>query len=197
MKNLRYLERMLCKKFLSWAFLSCLVYGQGIASNGANNPAVTSVTEKSKAPENKVEKEMKIETTLIILKPDCIEKKLQGEVIRRFNEQKFDIVACKMMRLTEPLLREHYAHLVNLPFFPEILSFMQSEPVIVLALRGENAIAKVRELLGPTDSTIAPKGTIRGDFGTDKMRNIAHASDSEENAKKELGRFFKTEELFF
>ena len=186
---------MLRKKFLSWAFLSCLACGA--FANDANNPAAPSVTEKSKTLENKIVKEMKIETTLIILKPDCIEKGLQGEVIRRFNEQKFEIVACKMMRLTEPLLREHYAHLVSLPFFPEILSFMQSKPVIVLALRGENAIARVRELLGPTDSSIAPKGTIRGDFGTDKMRNIAHASDSEDNAQKELGRFFKTEELFF
>jgi nucleoside-diphosphate kinase len=144
----------------------------------------------------KEEKELKMETTLIILKPDCMEKGLSGEVIGRFCKEKFEIVGCKMISLPETLLREHYAHIANLPFFPEILTFMQSKPVIVLALRGEGVIAKVRDLLGPTDSALAPKGTIRGDWGTDKMRNIAHASDSKDSAQKELGRFFTSAELF-
>ncbi|UPA28456.1 MAG: nucleoside-diphosphate kinase [Verrucomicrobiota bacterium] len=139
---------------------------------------------------------MKIETTFVILKPDCMEKRLQGEVIRRLNERQFDIVACKMERLSEDILREHYAHLVDKPFFPEIVEFMRSRPVVFLAIRGENAIETVRDLLGPTDSTAAPKGTIRRDFGTDKMRNIAHASDSADSAQQELRRFFKPEELF-
>lgn len=139
---------------------------------------------------------MMIETTCIILKPDCMEKRLQGEVIRRFNEQGFEIVGCKMDRLSEEILKEHYAHLVDKPFFPEIVAFMRSRPVIFLAIRGENSIATIRDLLGPTDSTIAPKGTIRGDFGTDKMRNIAHASDSADSAQQELRRFFLPEELF-
>lgn len=155
-----------------------------------------SVVNKDKDLSKKEEKEIKMETTLIILKPDCMEKGLQGEVIRRFNEQKFEIIGCKMMALSEALLKEHYSHLTHLPFFPEIVAFMQSHPVMILALKGEGIIEKMRNLLGPTDSTIAPKGTIRGDFGTDKMRNIAHASDSEENAKKEIARFFKTGELF-
>jgi nucleoside-diphosphate kinase len=142
------------------------------------------------------QKEIKMETTLIILKPDCVEKGLSGEVIDRFCKAKFEIVGCKMLSLSESLLKEHYAHLVNLPFFPEILDFMKSKPVIVIALRGEGIIEKIRDLLGPTDSTLAAKGTIRGDYGTDKMRNIAHASDSEESAQNELKRFFKSEELF-
>jgi nucleoside-diphosphate kinase len=158
-----------------------------------------SISEKSgwvRDTEKKTTKAIKMETTLIILKPDCMEKGLSGEIIHRFNKANFKIVGCKMILLGENLLREHYAHLIHLPFFHEIVTFMQSQPVMVIALQGERAIEKVRDLLGPTDSAIAPKGTIRGDYGTDKMRNIAHASDSEVSAQCELKRFFKPEELF-
>ncbi len=137
-----------------------------------------------------------MEMTCILLKPDCIEKNLSGEVISRFEKGGLRLRACKMMRLTDELLREHYAHLTQFPFFPEIVQFMQSTPIIALALEGNNAVASVREMLGPTDSTKAAKGTIRGDLGTDKMRNIAHASDSNEAASAELKRFFGKSELF-
>lgn len=134
--------------------------------------------------------------TCILLKPDCIQKNLSGEVISRFEKAGLRIRGCKMMNLSEAILREHYSHLAHLPFFPEILGFMQSSPVIALALEGDNIIAAVRDMLGPTDSTKAAKGTIRGDLGTDKMRNIAHASDSPEAAAAELKRFFAEGELF-
>ncbi|MDR2735741.1 MAG: nucleoside-diphosphate kinase [Puniceicoccales bacterium] len=137
-----------------------------------------------------------IENTLMILKPDCMEKKLSGKVIDRVQQVGLDIVACKMMALGSDILKDHYSHLASLPFFPEILSFMGSCPVIVLVLRGLDGIKKLRDLLGPTDSAQAPKGTIRGDFGQDKMRNIAHASDSAESAQKEIKRFFSESELF-
>jgi len=130
------------------------------------------------------------------LKPDCVEKNLAGEVIGRFEKAGLKVRACKMIRLSNDLLKEHYAHLADMPFFPEIVAFMQSQPVIAIALEGEGAISKVRDLLGPTDSQAAPKGTIRGDLGTDKMRNIAHASDSEDTAAAELKRFFSAEEVF-
>lgn len=136
------------------------------------------------------------ETTVILLKPDCYEKALAGEVIDRFQKAGLSIRACKMMRLTDDLLRDHYSHLVHLPFFPEIVEFMQSAPIIAMALEGDGAIGKVRDMLGPTDSTAAEKGTIRGDLGTDKMRNIAHASDSPETAAAEIKRFFCEDELF-
>jgi nucleoside-diphosphate kinase len=126
-----------------------------------------------------------------------MEKGLAGTIIRRFEEVGFRIIGCKMILLGEDLLKEHYAHLLHLPFFPEILTFMQSKPVIILALAKEGAILEMRNLLGPTDSALAPKGTIRGDYGTDKMRNIAHASDTVESAQVELKRFFGVEELFF
>ena len=100
-----------------------------------------------------------------------------------------------MQRLSSDTLREHYAHIADKPFYPEVEGFMQSSAVIALALRGENAIAHVRELVGPTDSTLAPKGSIRGDLGEDKMRNIVHASDSPEAAEAELQRFFNPGEV--
>ncbi|MFQ3223976.1 MAG: nucleoside-diphosphate kinase [Lentimonas sp.] len=131
-----------------------------------------------------------MEETLIILKPDCMEKRIAGEVITRFENAGFAIVASKVTQLDGPILREHYAHVADLPFFPEIEAFMSSRSVMPMILRGENVIAKVRELLGPTNSKEAPKGTIRGDLGTDMMRNVVHASDSPEAAAAEKARFF-------
>ena len=130
------------------------------------------------------------ETTLILVKPDAVAQGLTGEVLQRLEKNGFKILNCRMLRLTPALLQEHYAHLASMPFFPEIETFMASGPVVAVALSGENAITRVRELLGPTDSTKAPKGTIRGDLGKDKMHNVLHASDSAEAAQAELKRFF-------
>ena len=137
-----------------------------------------------------------MQKTLIILKPDCLEKKHAGIVLDRFEKAGFEIIGCKMIRLTPALLRAHYAHVADKPFYPEIEAFMSSRPVIVLALQGQNIVARVRDLLGPTDSRKAAKGTIRGDFGTEMMKNVVHASDSVENARIELERFFQPAELF-
>ncbi len=144
---------------------------------------------------------MSSETSLILFKPDAIEKNLTGAVLARFQEQGFKIRGIKMMRLSDEILAEHYAHIAAMPFFPSVRSFMQEAPVIALALEGENVISRVRDLLGPTDSMAAAEGTIRGDFGfkdaDSKMRNVCHASDSVEAAQAELKRFFKDDELFF
>ena len=136
-----------------------------------------------------------MEETLVLLKPDCLVGRNCGEVLKRFEEAGFIVFGVKMMRLSDEVLREHYAHLANKPFFPEIQEFMQSSSVIALAMRGDNAITRVRDMVGPTDSTIAEKGTIRGDLGQDKMRNVVHASDSVENGQSELKRFFLESEL--
>ena len=136
-----------------------------------------------------------MEKTIVLLKPDCMKKGLAGQVIARFEDAGLAIRGLKLMRLSDALLRDHYAHLTDKPFFPEIVDFMQSSPVVALALEGEGAIVKVRDMLGPTDSTAAAKGTIRGDFGTDKMANIAHASDGQDSAAAELTRFFAADEL--
>ncbi len=143
---------------------------------------------------------MASETTLILFKPDAIKKDLVGTVLARFLEEGFKIRGIKMLSATEELLNEHYSHIADLPFFPSVLAFMQETPIISLALTGENVIDRVRELLGPTDSTKAAPGTIRGDFGfkdaDSKMRNVCHASDSAGSAQAELTRFFKDDELF-
>ncbi|HOD45756.1 MAG TPA: nucleoside-diphosphate kinase [Opitutaceae bacterium] len=136
-----------------------------------------------------------MEKTLIIFKPDCVQKKLVGTVLDRFERAGFTIVACKMMRLTPALLAEHYAHIADKPYYPPLVEFMLSSPVVVMALQGEDAVARVRAMLGPTDSRKAEKGTIRGDFGTDGRVNILHASDSPDNGLAEIARFFKPEEV--
>lgn len=137
-----------------------------------------------------------MQQTLILLKPDCVQGGHCGEVIGRFERAGFKIRGCKMIQLNDAVLNEHYAHVASKPFFPEIRAFMQSTPVIALALEGDGVIDKVRELLGPTDSTKAPKGTIRGDLGKTVMINVVHASDSPENAAVELRRFFQPGEIF-
>jgi len=131
-----------------------------------------------------------MQNSLILLKPDCLEKKLVGEVISRFEAKGYSITACNMIQLDNSLLQEHYSHVAHLPFFPEIASFMSSRPVMALILQGDDVISGVRDLLGPTDSTTAPVGTIRGDLGTDRMKNVVHASDSEDSAAAEIQRFF-------
>ncbi len=131
-----------------------------------------------------------MEQTLIILKPDCMEKRIAGEVISRFEQAGFEIVAAKIMNLDSAILREHYSHVADKPFFPEIEAFMSSRAVMPMILQGDNVIAKVRDLLGPTNSKEAAKGTIRGDLGTDMMQNVVHASDSPAAAIAEKARFF-------
>lgn len=137
-----------------------------------------------------------MQTTLILLKPDCVTNQKCGEVIRRFEEAGFIIRGCKMMKLSLDVLREHYSHIVHKPFFPEVEQFMQQSPVVALAIAGDNVVERVRTLVGPTDAAKAPAGTIRGDLGLDVMVNVVHASDSLETAAIELKRFFKEEELF-
>ncbi len=136
-----------------------------------------------------------MEKTLIILKPDCMERRLCGTVLARFEAAGFDIIACKLTQLTSAQLREHYAHIADKPFYPEIEAFMSSRPVIVAVLSGKDVVSRVRELLGPTNSKVAAKGTIRGDFGTEMMRNVCHASDSSAAAEAEVRRFFRVDEV--
>ena len=137
-----------------------------------------------------------METTLILFKPDAVTKSHVGQVLARFEAAGLKIRGVKMFRATDALLQEHYAHIASKPFFPDVQKFMQQSPVIALALAGDNVVTRVRELLGPTDSKKAAKGTIRGDFGVDMMVNVCHASDSLESAAAELNRFFTPAELF-
>lgn len=134
--------------------------------------------------------------TLILLKPDAVQKKILGKVLTRFEEAGFHIRGAKMIQLEPHILRDHYAHIAEKPFYPEVEQFMGSLPVLALVIEGDDVIAKIRDMLGVTDSRKAAPGTIRAEFGVDQMVNVAHASDSEEAAAKEVKRFFRETELF-
>lgn len=137
-----------------------------------------------------------MEQTLVILKPSAVERGLMGEVISRFEKKGLIIAGMKMIQLTDEVLAEHYSHLVDRPFFPSLKRSMMSSPVVVMCVKGVDAVAVVRSMTGATNSRNAAPGTIRGDFSISGQQNIIHASDSLENAKIELDRFFKAEEIF-
>lgn len=138
---------------------------------------------------------MAVERTLSIIKPDAVEKGATGEILRRFEEAGLRIVALKKLQLREEDARGFYAVHKERPFYGDLVAFMTSGPVVVSVLEGEDAIAKNRELMGPTDSTKAPAGTIRGDFGADIERNAAHGSDAPDTARVEIAYFFNAFEI--
>lgn len=137
-----------------------------------------------------------MQTTLVILKPSAVQRSFLGEVIGRFEKKGLQIVGMKMIELSDDVLKEHYAHLVNKPFFKRIKDSMQVSPVVVVALRGLEAVEVVRTMTGPTVGRYAPPGTIRGDFSMSVQENIVHASDSVETAEIELKRFFEEREIY-
>lgn len=130
-----------------------------------------------------------METTCVLIKPDAMRAHHIGEIIARFEKAGLVITNCRMISLAREVLAIHYGHLLEKPFYPEVEAFMQSSPVVALAVTGENAVARVRELAGPTNPEKADPGTIRRDFGTDVMANAIHASDARETAAAELVRF--------
>ena len=137
-----------------------------------------------------------METTLVLLKPSCVQRQLIGEVVNRFECRGLRISGMKMMQLSDEILREHYAHLVDRPFFPALAASMQASPVIALAISGVDAVQVVRTMTGVTNGREAAPGTIRGDYSVSNQQNIVHASDSTSNAQIELARFFRPEEIF-
>ncbi len=137
-----------------------------------------------------------MEKTLVILKPSAIQRALVGEVIKRFEQKGLKLRGIKMMQLTDEILNEHYAHLSERSFFQRIKDAMMSTPVIVTCWEGLEAVQVVRNMTGSTNGRNAAPGTIRGDFCVSVQENIVHTSDSVENAKEELERFFKEDEIF-
>jgi len=136
------------------------------------------------------------EKTLVLIKPDGIQRGLIGEVLQRFEKKGLKVIGVKMMSLDEALLREHYSHIADRPFFPGVSNFMQSSPVIALCLEGLEVVQAVRILCGITKAREAEAGSIRGDLGMSVACNVVHASDSVETAEAEVPRFFKVDELF-
>lgn len=136
------------------------------------------------------------EKTLVLVKPDALQRGLIGEIIIRFERKGLKLIGLKMMTLDEAVLREHYAHIVDKPFFSGVSRFMRSSPVIVMCWEGLEVIQAVRLLCGITKSRSAEAGSIRGDLAMSVACNVVHASDSIETARKEVPRFFKADELF-
>jgi nucleoside-diphosphate kinase len=136
-----------------------------------------------------------METTLIILKPDAVQRGLMGEIITRFERKGLQIVGCKLMKISGELAARHYESHKGKPFYDGLVRFMTSAPVLVLALRGVGAIAVSRKLMGATFGSKAEPGTIRGDFGVSNSYNLIHGSDSPEAAARELGLFFAKGEV--
>lgn len=137
-----------------------------------------------------------MEKTLILIKPNAIQRGLTGDIITRFERKGLRIAGMKMLFMTDELVREHYAHLVERPFFPYLKASMQAAPLIACCIEGAEAVETVRLMVGATNSRKALPGTIRGDFSMSGEQNVVHASDSVENALIEIDRFLKPCELF-
>jgi len=137
-----------------------------------------------------------MEQTLVLIKPDGIQRGLVGEISSRFERKGLKIIGIKMVRLDEEILKEHYSHIADKPFFSGTAKFMKSTPVIAMVLEGLECVEAVRLLCGITNARKADAGSIRGDLAMSIQCNVVHASDSEETAKKEVARFFSKEEIF-
>ena len=133
---------------------------------------------------------MATETTLVLVKPDGVRRGLAGEVVARFERRGYDLRGARLLKISRALAAEHYAEHKDKPFYPDLVSFITSGPVLALAVRGENAILGIRSLMGATNPADSAPGTIRGDLATELSENIVHGSDSRASAKRELGLFF-------
>jgi len=137
-----------------------------------------------------------VSRTLVLLKPDALQRDLLGEVVGRFERKGLKIVAMKFIRLTDEMLDEHYSHLADKAFFPSLKTFMRQTPVVGMILEGIDAIESVRKIVGSTNPREADAGTIRADLSMNVPSNLVHASDSTENAAAEIKRFFEESEIF-
>ena len=136
-----------------------------------------------------------MERTLVLLKPDCVQRRLMGTVLGRFEEKGINVVAMKMMRVTPDLAKQHYAEHVEKPFYPGLEEFITGAPVVAMILEGLEVIRVVRDMLGATNGLKAAAGTIRGDFSSSRQMNLVHASDGPEAAEREMKLYFDQSEI--
>ncbi|MDX1961752.1 MAG: nucleoside-diphosphate kinase [Pirellulales bacterium] len=136
-----------------------------------------------------------MERTFILFKPDCVQRRLVGRVLGRFEDKGLNVIALKLLRVTPDLAKQHYAEHVQKPFYPALEKFITASPVIAAVLEGLEAIRVVREMLGATNGLKAAAGTIRGDFSSSRQMNLVHASDGPEAAAREIGLYFQPAEL--
>jgi len=137
-----------------------------------------------------------VERTLVLLKPDAVQRRLVGRIISRFEDKGLKIVGMKLMQVTQELAERHYAEHREKPFFSELVSFITSSPIVAMVVEGPDAISEVRRLMGKTDPREAAPGTIRGDYGLSITQNLVHGSDSPESAAREIPIFFSEGEIF-
>ena len=138
---------------------------------------------------------MPLERTLVLLKPDCVQRRLMGEVIGRFERKGLNVIAMKMIRVTPELSKQHYAEHVQKPFYKGLEDFITASPLVAMVVEGLEVIRVVREMLGATSGLKAAAGTIRGDFSSSRQMNLVHASDGPEAAQREISLYFKPEEI--
>lgn len=138
---------------------------------------------------------MPAERTLVLLKPDCVQRRLMGEVIGRFERKGLNIIGMKLIRVTPDLAKQHYAEHVAKPFYPGLEQFITASPLVAMVVEGLEVIRVVREMLGATSGLKAAAGTIRGDFSSSRQMNLVHASDGPEAAAKEIGLYFQANEI--
>lgn len=136
-----------------------------------------------------------LQKSLVLLKPDCVERRLMGQIIARFEAKGLNIVAMKMLRVTPDLAKQHYAEHVEKPFYPSLEKFITSAPIVAMAIEGLDVIRLIRDMLGATNGLTAAPGTIRGDFSSSRQMNLVHASDSPESAERELSLYFDAAEI--
>ena len=136
-----------------------------------------------------------LERTLILLKPDCVQRRLVGSILQRFEQKGLRLVALKLVHAAQALAAQHYAVHKERPFYPSLLQFLTSGPTVAVVLEGREAVAVVRGMMGATDGAKSPAGTIRGDYAISVQNNLIHGSDSVDNAKNEVALWFKADEL--
>ena len=139
---------------------------------------------------------MPLERTLVLLKPDCVQRRLMGQVISRFEAKGLNIVAMKMLQVTPELAKKHYAEHVSKPVYPGLEAFITASPILALVVEGLEVIRVVRDMLGPTSGLKAPAGTIRGDYSSSRQMNLVHASDGPEASAREISLYFNSPEIF-
>jgi nucleoside-diphosphate kinase len=142
-----------------------------------------------------IQDEAIMERTLVLLKPDCVQRRLMGQVISRFEDKGQNIIAMKMLQVTPELAKEHYAEHVEKPFYPGLEAFITGGPVVAMVVEGLQAIGVVRDMLGATSGLKAAPGTIRGDFSSSRQMNLVHGSDGPEAAQREIALYFRDEEI--
>lgn len=136
-----------------------------------------------------------MQRTLILLKPDCVQRRLMGQIIARLENKGFQIIAMKMLRVTPELARRHYAEHVHKPFYPGLEAFITGAPVVALVIEGLECVRVIRDMLGATSGLNADAGTIRGDYGCSRQMNLVHASDGPQAAAREIELYFRPEEI--